>query len=83
MTYGAVFGSLFSCSYDLFMVQWKERGNEGLDRAEFAEPWSRIMSDVEVGHRRVQISVGTGEGIPTFKEASMLYVQEVVGHLEG
>jgi hypothetical protein len=37
------------------MMQWKERGYKGLDSAECAEPWSRIMHDVESGHRRVQI----------------------------
>jgi hypothetical protein len=65
------------------MTQWKERGYKGLDHAECAESWSRIMHDVERGHRRVPISVATGERIPTFKEASALYAQEVVSHLEG
>jgi hypothetical protein len=41
------------------------------------------MHCVENGHRRVQVSVGTGQRIPVFKEAAMLYVQEVVSHLEG
>jgi hypothetical protein len=65
------------------MVQSKERGYEGLDRAECAEPWSRIIHSLESGHRRVQISVGTGEGIPAFKEAARFYVQEMVNRLEG
>jgi hypothetical protein len=64
------------------ITQSKEMGYEGLDRAECAEPRSRIMRDGESGHRRVQISVGTGEEMPAFKEAAMVYVQEVVSHLE-
>jgi hypothetical protein len=47
------------------------------------EGQNRVMHDVESGHRSVQISMGTGEGIPTFKEASMLYVQEAVSNPEG
>jgi hypothetical protein len=41
------------------------------------------MHDVESGHRRAQISVGTGEEMRVFEEAAMMYVQDVVSHLEG
>jgi hypothetical protein len=64
------------------MMQWRELGYEGLDRSDYAEPWSGIMRGVECGHRRVQICVGIGEEMPAFKEAAMLHVQEAVSHLE-
>jgi hypothetical protein len=33
--------------------------------------------------KRVRLCGGTGEEVPVFKEAAMMYVQEVVSHLEG
>jgi hypothetical protein len=64
------------------IVQWRERGYDGLASAECAESWTRIMRDVENGHQRAQVCVGTGEKMPVFKEAVMKYIQEVVSHLE-
>jgi hypothetical protein len=64
------------------MLQWKECNYEVLDRSDVLNEWVRIMSHVENGHKRVQLCEGTGEGMPRFKEAAMMYVQEVVSHLE-
>jgi hypothetical protein len=44
--------------------------------------WKRIINQIEFGHKRVQISKGTGERTPEFKRVAEKYVHEVVCHLE-
>jgi hypothetical protein len=64
------------------MVQWRECEYEGLQRSDVLDEWVRIMDHVENGGKKVQLCEGTGEEIPVFKEAAMMYVQEMVSHLE-
>jgi hypothetical protein len=73
-------GSLVK-EYDA-MVQWKERGYEEMNQTEVRDEWRCIMDQIENGNKRVQICLGTGEEMPSFKEAAMVYVREVVYHLE-
>jgi hypothetical protein len=40
------------------------------------------MTHVERGGKRVQLCDGTGEEVPVFKEAALMYVQEVVSHFD-
>jgi hypothetical protein len=63
-------------------LQWKEGGYEEWDPSEVHEEWRKVMDHVENGGKMVQICMGTGEKMPIFKRAVMIYVQKVVSHLE-
>jgi hypothetical protein len=60
----------------------KGYGHVGLDPSEVNDEWRRIMDQMENGGQRVQICEGTAAEMPVFKEAAMMYVQEMVSHLE-
>jgi hypothetical protein len=53
-----------------------------MKRSDALDEWNRIMAHVESGGKRVQLCEGAGEEVPVLKEAAMIYVQEVVSHLE-
>jgi hypothetical protein len=48
-----------------------------LERSDVLNEWGQIMMN-----KRVQMCVGSGEDVPKFKEAAIMYVKEVVDHLE-
>jgi hypothetical protein len=64
------------------MVQRKERGYEGLDPSEVHEVWKRIIDQIELSQKRVQMCLGTVEEVPSYKSAVVTHVKEVVDHLE-
>jgi hypothetical protein len=41
----------------------------------------KVIDHIEIGRKRVQICVGSGEEMPVSKEAAKLYVQEVTSDL--
>jgi hypothetical protein len=64
------------------MNEWKSQGFEGLNRDAWREAWHRIMRSLDVGHRSVQMSFGTGEEYEAVHRAPTGYALEVVSNLE-
>jgi hypothetical protein len=60
---------------------WKDRNYGGLDPSEVNDVWKRLIEQIELGHKRVLIRKGTGEGTPQFKRAAETYIREAVCHL--
>jgi hypothetical protein len=56
------------------MMGWKECNHEGIDPSDVHDVWKHIINQIECGHKRVQISRGTGERVLEFKRAAEKYV---------